>query len=123
MVFYRRHVCRLDPWPAAVVRTFTQLAENPGVYFHMQGPNEFVITGTLRDWDITGRLSEIAAPTLVTSGRHDEFTPRQAEIVHRGIPGSEWVVFEDSSHMQFAEEPERYLDVLESFLARVEAGT
>jgi proline-specific peptidase len=120
--FYRRHVCRLDPWPDGVLRTFAQLEENPGVYLHMQGPNEFVITGTLKGWDITGRLGEIGVPTLVTSGRHDEFTPKQAEIVHRGIPGSESVVFEDSSHMQFAEEPERYIDVLDDFLARVEAA-
>ena len=121
MEFYRRHVCRLDPMPEYVQRTFQNLAENPDVYMHMQGPNEFVITGTFKDWDITDRLAEIHVPTLVTSGRHDECTPRQAEIVHEGIPSSEWVVFEDSSHMQFAEEPDRYLEVLDDFLTRVEA--
>ncbi len=121
--FYKRHVCRLDPWPGGVLRSFTQMEENPDVYLYMQGPNEFVITGTFKDWDITGRLGEIDVPTLVTSGRHDECTPRQAEIVHRGIPGSEWVVFEESSHMQFAEEPERYIEVLDDFLTRVEAST
>ena len=46
----------------------------------MQGPNEFVITGTLKDWDITGRLAEIEVPTLITAGAHDEFTPRQAQV-------------------------------------------
>ena len=122
MEFYKRHVCRLDPWPDGVLRTFAKLEENPDVYLHMQGPNEFVITGTFKDWDITGRLGEIDVPTLVTSGRHDECTPKQAEIVHRGIPGSEWVLFEDSSHMQFCEEPERYLEVLDDFLTRVEAA-
>src|SRR5207245_1875394 len=47
MEFYKRHVCLLDPWPDDVLRTFAQLQENPGVYLYMQGPNEFVITGTL----------------------------------------------------------------------------
>ena len=122
MEFYKRHVCRLDPLPDGVARSFEELEENPGVYLYMQGPNEFVITGTFKDWDITDRLGEIDVPTLVTSGRHDECTPRQAEIVHRGIRGSEWVVFEDSSHMQFAEEPDRYLEVLDDFLTRVEAA-
>jgi L-proline amide hydrolase len=121
MEFYRRHVCRLDPMPECVQRTFQKLGKNPDVYTHMQGPNEFVITGTFKDWEITDRLGEIRVPTLVTSGRHDEWTPKQAEIVHEGIPGSEWVVFEDSSHMQFAEEPDRYLEVLDDFLTRVEA--
>jgi proline-specific peptidase len=121
MEFYKRHVIRLDPMPECVQRSFAQLVENPAVYLYMQGPNEFVITGTFKDWDITDRLGEIHLPTLVTSGRHDECTPMQAEIVHRGIPGSEWIVFEDSSHMQFAEEPEGYLEVLDDFLTRVEA--
>ena len=83
----KRHVIRLDPMPEGVQRSFTKLEENPDVYLHMQGPNEFVITGTFKDWDISDRLGEIGVPTLVTSGRHDECTPRQVEIVHRGIPG------------------------------------
>lgn len=92
----------------------------PEVYNTMQGPNEFVITGTLKSWDISDRLREIEVPTLVTSGRYDECTPRLAEQVHEGIPGSECVVFEESSHTAFAEEPERYIRILGVFLGRVE---
>ena len=120
--FYARHVCRVVPNPDFVLRTFTGLAEHPDVYMTMQGPNEFVITGTLKDWDITARLPEIRVPTLVTAGAHDEFTPRQAQVVHQGIPGSELVTFEDSSHMQYVEEPERYMAVVTEFLDRVERG-
>jgi proline-specific peptidase len=120
--FYKRHVCRLDPWPAYVNRSFAGLQEHPEVYITMQGPNEFVITGTLKDWDITARLGEIRVPTLITAGRYDEFTPRQAQALHEGIPGSELVTFEESSHMQFAEEPERYLQVVSDFLDHVEQG-
>jgi proline-specific peptidase len=122
MEFYKRHVIRIDPMPDYVQRTFELLIESPEVYNHMQGPNEFVITGTFKDWDISGRLGEIDVPTLITTGRHDECTPKQAQVVHDGIRGSEWVLFEDSSHMQFAEEPERYLEVLDGFLTRVEAS-
>jgi proline-specific peptidase len=122
MDFYKRHVCRLDPWPDYIVRTFAGLQEHPEVYVTMQGPNEFVITGTLKDWDITGRLGEIDVPTLITAGRYDEFTPRQAEALNRGIPGSELVTFEESSHMQFAEEPERYRELVAGFLERAEHG-
>jgi proline-specific peptidase len=122
MEFYARHVCRLDPWPDYVLRSFTGLEEHPEVYMTMQGPNEFVITGTLKDWDITGRLGEIDVPSLITAGRHDEFTPRQADALHRGIAGSELVTFEESSHMQFAEEPQRFREVVSAFLDRVEAA-
>jgi proline-specific peptidase len=120
--FYKRHVCRLDPWPDNVLRSFTGLREHPEVYLTMQGPNEFVITGTLKDWDITGRLGEIDVPTLITAGRHDEFTPRQAQALNQGIQGSELVTFENSSHMQFVEEPDRYFQVIGAFLDRVERG-
>jgi L-proline amide hydrolase len=119
-VFYRRHVCRLERRHDGYLRTKAGVAEHPDVYHHMQGPNEFVITGTLADWDITTRLPEIRVPTLITAGCHDEFTPRQAQAVHEGIPGSELVVFEESSHMQFAEEPERFREVVGTFLERVE---
>jgi proline-specific peptidase len=122
MAFYRRHVCRVEPWPDYVQRTFAAMAEHAEVYTTMQGPNEFLITGTLKRWDITERLSEIRLPTLITAGRYDEFTPPQAELLHQGIADSELVAFERSSHMQFAEEPERYCEVVSAFLARVERG-
>ena len=88
----------------------------------MQGPNEFVITGTLKTWDITDRLGEIDVPTLITAGAYDEFTPVQAQRVNEGIRGSELVTFENSSHMQFTEEPERYREVVSAFLDGVERG-
>jgi proline-specific peptidase len=120
MEFYRRHVCRADPWPDCVTDTFAKL--NNEIYQTMQGPNEFVITGTLSDWDITGRLGEIEVPTLVTSGQYDECTPAIAETVHRGIRGSEWVLFEDCSHMPFVERPQQYLEAVDTFLSRVESN-
>ena len=122
MEFYKRHVCRIDPFPDNVQRTFAGLAEHPDVYLTMQGPNEFVITGTLKRWDITDRLREIDVPTLITAGAHDEFTPPQAEALHAAIPASELVTFENSSHMQFVEEPERYRELVAGFLERVEQG-
>jgi proline-specific peptidase len=120
MGFYRRHVCRVDPFPDCVLRTFAGLTEHPDVYMTMQGPNEFVITGSLKQWDISDRLGEIDAPALITAGAHDEFTPVQAEALHAAIPGSELVTFENASHMQFVEEPERYCELVAEFLERVE---
>ena len=118
MAFYRRHLCRLDPWPDALDRTFAGMGAQ--VYQTMFGPSEFHATGLLKDWDITARLPEIDIPTLVTSGKYDEATPLVAETVRDGIPGAEWVLFEHSAHMAFAEEPERYIQVLDGFLGPVE---
>jgi len=57
----------------------------------------------------------------VTSGRYDEATPLIAKTVHDGILGSRWVICEESSHMAHAEEPERYMQVLDGFLTEVES--
>jgi len=122
LVFYRRHVCRTDPWPECVNRAFAKLGEDPEVYHTMNGPSEFHMTGLIKDWDIRDRLGEIRGPTLITSGRYDEATPLIAETIHRGIAGSEWVIFEQSAHLAHVEEPERYNRVLGDFLDRVEAG-
>jgi L-proline amide hydrolase len=118
--FYRRHLCRLDPWPDEVVRAFAWIEKDPTVYGTMNGPSEFHVIGTIRDWDITGRLAEIDVPVLLVSGRHDEATPRIVGEIHDRIPGSEWVLLEESSHMPHVEEPERFLAAVDAFLERAE---
>ena len=95
LVFYNRHVCRV-PWSESVTRSFAQMPNE--VYMTMNGPSEFHCIGTLRTWDVTPRLGEITIPTLVISGRYDEATPRISQEVSDGIPGSEWVLFEESPH-------------------------
>ncbi len=120
LVFYRRHVCRLDPWPDCLNLAFAKHSLHPQVYHTMNGPSEFHVTGVLKNWDITPRLREICVPTLVISGRYDEATPAIAGTVQRGIPGAEWVLFENSSHMPHLEETARFLKVVTNFLDRVE---
>jgi L-proline amide hydrolase len=120
MVFYKRHLCRTDPWPDWLVECFEALEANPEVYHSMNGPSEFHVIGTIKDWDITPRLGSINVPTLVFSGRHDEVTPAVTEAAHRAIGGSEYVVMEESSHMAQAEQPEETLALVRDFLSRAE---
>jgi pimeloyl-ACP methyl ester carboxylesterase len=117
--FKRRHICRLDPEPPVLAES--RKTWNAQVYETMWGPTEFTVTGTLKAWDVVDRLGELDVPALITSGRHDECTPALVEPLHQGIRGSEWVLFEDSSHTPYLEEPERYLATVGSFLERVEA--
>ncbi len=119
-VFYHRHVCRVVPYPEFVQRTFDKMAQNGEVYNTMNGPSEFHVIGTIKNWDVRHRLPEIKVPTLVTSGRYDEATPLIAETVHKGIPGSKWVLFENSSHSAHAEEADRYMIVLNEFILQHE---
>jgi proline-specific peptidase len=117
--FYKRHVCRMDPWPPGLERSFAGL--NPEIYEYMAGPSEFAIVGTLCDWDVTERLGEIDLPTLLTCGEHDELRPAHAEDMRQRIPNAELEVFPDASHCTMAEVPDAYRARLNEFFDRVEA--
>ncbi|MDA4130439.1 MAG: hypothetical protein OK457_06685, partial [Thaumarchaeota archaeon] len=115
---YKRHLCRLDPWPPMIKSMVEQKRRGwPGlVYKLMWGPNEFFPVGTLRYWDITNELRKINVPTLITCGRYDEVTPKNSEVVNREIQDSKFVIFEKSSHSARIEEPERYFEVYGQFI-------
>jgi proline-specific peptidase len=118
MAYYTQWVCRREPFPDHVMATFTNVSED--VYGTMHGP-EWNVTGNLKDWDVTARLGELDLPVLVTCGRYDEMTPKVVRPLVEGIRGAESVVFENSAHLAMVEEPERFRDVVETFLLRAEA--
>jgi L-proline amide hydrolase len=117
-VFYRRHVCRLDPWPEEVVEAFAWIERDPTVYHTMNGPSEFHVIGSIRDWQSKDRLGEIDVPTLLVSGAHDEATPALQRTLQDGIRGAGWLLLDDSSHLPHVEERARYMQVVGDFLAR-----
>jgi len=114
--FYDRHVCRVVPNPPEVVKTFELLNGDPTVYHTMNGPNEFFCIGTLRTWSVVDQVKQIVAPTLVVSGGFDEATPESVRPFADNIPDVRWEILENSSHMPFVEEPERYLELVGGFL-------
>jgi L-proline amide hydrolase len=118
-VFYDRHVCRIVPWPRDYQASFMEICDDPTVYLTMNGPSEFHVTGTLKDWSVEDCLPDIAVPTLVLSGRHDEATPETVRPYHELIPGSRWEIFEESSHVPHLEEPERFRAVMVDFLKQL----
>jgi proline-specific peptidase len=117
--FYKRHVCRLDPWPESLLRAVANLNGN-AVYETMNGPNEFIVIGNLKNWDRADRLGEISVPTLITVGRYDELTTTCAETLRQGIPNSRTVIFEESAHLAHLEEPDRYRQVVAEFMMQDE---
>lgn len=119
MEFYRRHVCRVDPWPDCVQRSMAEV-EHGIVHGTMNGPSEFHVTGTLRDWSIVDRLAEINVATLVVTGEYDEATPAINQTVAQGIPHAESVVFPDASHMAHVGHPAATIDLLDDFMSRKE---
>jgi L-proline amide hydrolase len=115
-VFYDKHVCRVNPWPPEVQRTFDAMGTNPTVYMTMNGPSEFHVIGTLKSWSIIDRLKRIEVPVLLISGKYDEATPATVQPFKDKIKDVRWEIFEHSSHMPHVEETERYLKVVGQFL-------
>lgn len=73
----------------------------------------------LEGWDLTSRLGEISAPTLIIVGRDDFVcTPSQAKIMRERIPNSELIVLERSGHLAHVERPEAFFDAVRRWLGR-----
>jgi L-proline amide hydrolase len=119
--FYDRHVCRV-PWPPEVARTFAAMDEDSTVYRNMNGPNEFYVIGTLKDWTVVDRLPQINVPTFVFRGEFDEATQDCIQPFIDNIPDVRWQVFPNSSHMPHVETKEVCLAAVGAFLDEVDAA-
>jgi proline-specific peptidase len=112
--FYRRHVCRLEPWPLEVEQMFEDVNED--VYGHMWGASEFSATGTLREFDVTPQLGSLDLPCLFVCGEFDEARPETVRR-HAGlVPGARFVEIPGASHLPLVERPDVYWQQVRAFL-------
>jgi proline iminopeptidase len=67
--------------------------------------------------DQTKSLAAIRAKALIIAGRHDYICPvALSQRLHEGIPESRLVIFEESGHLPWLEEPNAFFAELERFL-------
>ena len=119
MDFYRRHICRLDPWPDLLLQALGQM--NLDVYTTMWGPSEFTVTGTLKGHDLLPHLHEIAQPTLLLCGEHDEAAPATVQRYRDRLPQGSMAVLPHASHLHHLEQPDLFLAVVRDHLHRSES--
>lgn len=119
MEYYKRYICRRDPWPDDVNQTFAEFGQS--VYETMWGPSEFTVTGTLASYERAERLSELNLPVFFTAGRYDEATPRTTEYYRNLVPGATLTIFENSAHLTMQDEPEAYVEAVRQFLRDAES--
>ena len=74
------------------------MAQDPTAYHVMNGPSQFHVIGSIRDWEAESRLHRILVSALVISGRQDEATPKLQAALVRGIGESHQVIPESSSY-------------------------
>ena len=87
------------------------------LYREMWGSNgEYVIDGNLKSVEYVDQLHTIKVPTLINCGDHDECAPSLSEEMHEKIPGSKLVIFPQSGHMTFVDQPDMFIKTVEDFL-------
>ncbi len=113
-LFYRRHLCRLDPWPPELRRSFATM--NVTLYQTMWGGTEFNATGTLKDYDSTARLGRIGVPTLYIAGEYDEAAPHSVAHFANLTPAAHLLIIRNASHTPFLEQRTQFIEGVRSFL-------
>lgn len=115
---YTMNVCKLDPWPEFVEKALDDTNEQ--IYETMQGPNEFVVIGNLKNWDRWNDISKITVPTLVIGARYDTMDYHDIERMGKLFPKGEVFVSEKGSHLAMYDDSQAYFHHLVAFLHRLE---
>jgi proline iminopeptidase len=112
---YTKIICRLDPWPDALMRSFKHL--NKAIYVQMQGPSEFEVSGNLKDWERWDRLKDIRTRTLLLGARHDTMDPEDIRRMAALMPHAKAAICPDGSHLAMWDDQAVYFGHLLRFLA------
>lgn len=106
----------LDPRSDAYLESTSEAVYSPDVLRHFANQAYGGI-------EVEEELNRVSQPVLVLAGRYDRVcSVPAAEAIAAGVSHGELVVLEQSGHMTFVEENERYLEVVREFLDRVLEG-
>jgi proline iminopeptidase len=111
---YTRHVCRLKPWPEPVERAFRNI--NAKLYTYMFGPNEWVVTGTVKDWNRWADLPRIHTRTLLIGAKYDELPGEDIRKMAASMPSARAWISEKGSHFTMWDDQVSYFRELLGFL-------
>lgn len=90
---------------------------NLDVYFSIIGRDaDFFVGGSMIDLDFRRELKNIKSPTLIFAGRYDGVsTPEYAVQYKNFMPQAKFVIFEQSGHNPYLEEPDKFYNIFEDF--------
>lgn len=89
------------------------------VYYQIIGRDgDFFVSGSMIDTDFRRELKNLEIPTLIIAGRYDGVsTPEYAIQYKQYMPQAQFVMFENSGHNPYLEEPEKFYSLLDTFLS------
>lgn len=112
-VYYEKYVARKVPWSADIDSAFSQ---EGSVYLYMEGPSEFTITGTIKNYDRTPDLGKLKLPVLYIVGDNDEANPETTRYYQSLTPGAKLVIINNAGHLTMQDNPEQHNQALAAFL-------
>jgi proline iminopeptidase len=116
--FYGLYVFR-HPVQADLESTFATV--NQDIYMYMQGPSEFTIVGTLKNYDSTPFLPQITVPSLFTVGEFDEVGPELVKGFAAKTPNAHYVQLAGSAHITTWDARDENVKVVREFLRSVDS--
>ena len=112
--YYRNFYYRKNPISADLDSAWSQMGSN--VYVYMWGPDEFSLTGALKDYDRTTDLKNINVPTLYTAGEFDPARPTTVKYYQSLTPNSKFVIISGAGHFTMHDNPSEEIKVISEFL-------
>ena len=94
--FYAKYVFRT---PITADLDSTNATYGTPQYVYMQGAYEYIVTGTLKNYDQTAVLPTITVPVLSTTAEFDEVGPATVEKHARMIPGAKFISYKGAAHI------------------------
>jgi proline iminopeptidase len=90
----------------------------PDVYAQIIGPDgDFDVSGSMINQDYRRQLKDVIAKTLIVAGRYDGVSTPEFAIQYKTfMPQAKFVMFENSAHNPYLEEPEKFYALLDEFL-------
>lgn len=91
---------------------------NDDVYAQIIGRDgDFEVSGSMMDTDFRKDLKNVKAPTLIAAGRYDGVSTPEFNIQYKiFMPQATFIMFENSGHNPYLEEPEKFYKVFEDFM-------
>ena len=74
--------------------------------------------GDLHRTDLRGQLHKLTVPALGVFGAHDNIVnPNQSQLLAKGVPHAQIEMMEESRHFPMLDEPARFIEIVQRFLA------
>ena len=111
--YYRHFYNRKQPQSPYVDSSQAYQAFN--VYQHMWGPEEFVATGSLKNYDRTADLSKLKIPVLFTAGEYDAARPSSVLSYQSRVPVATFVEIKGAGHSTMTDNIDAELKAIREF--------